>query len=73
MARLALGTCKNCGHPMGNHSNQGKWLHYYHQLGPYVLSINCMDRPFLSPGFGACPCVTPELDRAKPIMSRFSL
>ena len=72
MASLMMGTCKGCGHPVGMHSNQEKWMHYYHKLGPYVLSVDCKDRKMVSPGFGRCPCVTPEPDESKGTKSRFS-
>ena len=54
------------------YSNQEKWMHYYHKLGPYVLSVDCKDRKIFSRGFGTCPCVTPEPDEGKGTKSRFS-
>ncbi|TLZ76069.1 MAG: hypothetical protein E6K08_07000 [Methanobacteriota archaeon] len=72
MASLMMGTCKGCGHPVGMHSNQEKWMHYYHKLGPYVLSVDCKDRKMFSPGLATCPCVTPEPEESKGTKSRFS-
>jgi len=53
-------------------SRQGKWLHHYHKLGPYVLSLDCKDRKMFSRGFGTCPCTTPEPDPTKPTRSHFT-
>ncbi len=67
-----MGTGKACGHPVGNDPRQGKWIHYYHHLGPYVLSLDCKDLPRFARGPGTCPCTTPEPDPSKPTTSHFS-